>query len=150
MLLQSGLPKGMWWKAYAAARYVALRLPTNTCQGYMSPMECVPEGFVPTHKWFRVWKCKAFVLVNRADRRKDWQEKVNTGYFVEYSEDTKGWGVNIPSTDPVVFSAYVLFDEKVSNRQTDNFREIDEMAVKFAPDEKRLEEYEYLVKTLII
>ena len=41
----------------------------------MSPMECVPGDAVPTHKWFRVWGCKAYVLVNRADRRKDRQEK---------------------------------------------------------------------------
>ena len=46
-----------------------------------------------------------------------------------------------------MFSAHVLFDEKIPNRQTDYFREIDETAVKFAPDEKRLEEYEYLVNT---
>ena len=54
MLLQSGLPKSMWWKAYTAARYVTLRLLTKTCQRYVSPMECVPGGAVPTHKWFRV------------------------------------------------------------------------------------------------
>ena len=43
----------------------------------MSPI--VPDGVVPTHKWFCVWGCKAHVWVNRADRRKYWQEKANTG-----------------------------------------------------------------------
>ena len=38
------------------------------------------------------------MLVNHADRRKDWQEKANTGYFVEYFKDTKGWCVYIPSS----------------------------------------------------
>ena len=67
-------------------------------------MECVPGGVVPTHKCFRVWECKAYELVNRADRHnKDWQEQANTGYFVEYSKDTKGWGVYILSTESVVF-----------------------------------------------
>ena len=63
--------------------------------------------------------CKTYVLVNRADRQKDWQEKINTDYFVEYSKDTKGWGVYIPLTESVVLSAHVLFDEKISNRQSD-------------------------------
>ena len=87
------------------------------------------------------------MLVNRADRRKDWQEEANTSYFIVYSEDIKGWGVHIPSTESVVFSDHVLFDEKIPNRQTDYIREKDEMAVKFAPDEKRLEKYQYLVNT---
>ena len=55
----------------------------------------VCAGAVLTHKWFCVWGRKASVLVNRADRRKDWQEKANSGYFVEYSKDNKGWGVYI-------------------------------------------------------
>ena len=46
-----------------------------------------------------------------------------------------------------MFSAHVSFDEKIPNRQTDYFREIGEMAVKFAPENKRLAEYEYLVNT---
>ena len=47
-----------------------------------------------------------------------------------------------------MFSPHVLFvDEKIPNRQTDYFREIDEMAVKLTPDEKHLEEYKYLVNT---
>ena len=68
------------------------------------------------------------MLNNRADRRKDY----NTGYFVECSKDTKGWGMYIPSTESIVFSAHVLFDEKIPNRQTDYFRQIDKVAVKFA------------------
>ena len=78
MLLQSNLPKGVWWKARTAARYVTLCLPTKTYQGYMSPMKCVPGSMVPTHNWIREWGCKAYVLVNRADsRREDLQEKAN-------------------------------------------------------------------------
>ena len=32
MLIRSGLPKGFWWRAYLAARYTLLRLPTRTCK----------------------------------------------------------------------------------------------------------------------
>ena len=40
-----------------------------------------------------------------------------------------------------MFAVYVLFNEKIPNRQCACFREIDEMAVKFAPNDKRLEEF---------
>ena len=40
----------------------------------------------------------------------------------------------IPSTESVVFSAHILFDEKISNWKSDYFREIDDMTVKFAAD----------------
>ena len=40
----------------------------------------------------------------------------------------------IPKTESVVFSADVLFDEKILNRQSHYFRKIDEIAVTFAPD----------------
>jgi hypothetical protein len=41
MLSKSGLPKIWWAKAYQAAKYVLQRLPTNTAQGYMTPIEAV-------------------------------------------------------------------------------------------------------------
>ena len=88
----------------------------------MSSMECVPGGAVRTHKWFRVWWCKAYVLDNRADRCKDWREKANTGYFVKYSKYPKGWGVYIPPIELVEFFAHVLFDEKIPKWLSDYFR----------------------------
>ena len=33
-----------------------------------------------------------------------------------------------------MYSAHMLFDAKIPNRQSDYSREIDEMAVEFAPD----------------
>ena len=106
----------------------------------MSHMECVPGGVVPAHNGFVYGGARhIYVLVSRADRRKDWQEKVNPGYYVEYSDDSKSWGVYIPSTESAVLSAHVLFDEKIPSTQSDYFREIDKMVVKFALDEIRLE-----------
>jgi hypothetical protein len=45
----------------AATRYILLRLPTRTHKGYMSPMECVPGGSVPSLRRLRVWGCKAYM-----------------------------------------------------------------------------------------
>ena len=90
MRLQSGLPDGLWWKTHAMVRYVTLRLITKTCVGYMSPMECVPGSVVPTHKWFWIWKCKTHVLVNRAARHKDWQEKAQARVAIESKRSKLG------------------------------------------------------------
>jgi hypothetical protein len=57
----------------------------------MTPMEAVPGGQAPTLEYLRVWWCKAYVLKPKADRRKDWEEKANIGYFTVYdTSDTIG------------------------------------------------------------
>ena len=63
MLADSGLPKSLWWDAYVTACDIVRMMPTKTYRGWMSPAECVPGG---------QWGCKAYVLVPKADRRKDW------------------------------------------------------------------------------
>ena len=40
MLTDSGLPKSFWWDAYCAACHITRMMPTRTCRGWMSPMEC--------------------------------------------------------------------------------------------------------------
>jgi hypothetical protein len=54
MLSRSGLTKIRWAKAYQAAGYVLRRLPTNTANGYIAPMEAVPGGHAPTLEYLRV------------------------------------------------------------------------------------------------
>jgi hypothetical protein len=57
MLLRSGLPTDFWWDAYEAATYIAIRLPTKTIQGYMTPYECV-HGEIPDLSHLRIWGAK--------------------------------------------------------------------------------------------
>lgn len=74
----------------------------------MLPYECVPG-----RKGARVilverkWGCKAYVLVPKADRRKDWEEKAQTGYFVGFPDEQMGYQVLIGDT--IVTSVHVLF-----------------------------------------
>jgi hypothetical protein len=147
MLIRSGLPKGFWWKAYVAARYILLRLPTRTHKGYMSPMECVPGGSVPSLRRLRVWGCKAYVLVPASSRRKDWEDKAWTGYFVGYSEDKAGWTIYLPEQEKQVTSVHVLFDESIPSRTEEYYAEIDRLRVKVDPEERSLEEFHWLKDT---
>ena len=145
MLSRSGLPTIWWAKAYKAASYVLRRLPTNTAQGWMTPMEALPNGEVPSLEWLRVWGCKAYVLKPKADRRKDWDDKAQVGYFVGYSEDTVGWQVYLPDSDTFVTSVHVLFDENIPERSDDYFKELDDAAKVFVGTEaKSVADFAYL------
>jgi len=147
MLSRSGLPVIWWGKAYKAAEYVLRRMPTNTSQGYKSPMEAV-TGKIPSWKWLRTWGCKAYVLKPKAARNKDWDDKALTGYFVGYSESTVGWQIFLPATNEIVTTVHVLFDERAPERGADYFAELDEAAAVFtAPESKSLDEFTYLVGT---
>ena len=55
----------------------------------------------------RKWGCKAYVLVPKADRRKVWEEKAQTGYFVGFPDEQMGYQVLIGDT--IVTSVHVLF-----------------------------------------
>ena len=55
MLVDSGLPKFFWWDAYVAACEITRKMPTKTCRGWMSPMECVSGGKTPNLSRLRRW-----------------------------------------------------------------------------------------------
>ena len=148
LLSRSGLPKIWWGKAYKAAEYIIRRMPTKTAQGYMTPLEAIPGGQAPSWEWLRVWGCKAYVLKPKADRRKDWDDKAQIGYFTGYSETTVGWEVYLPASNTFVTSVHVLFDESPPERSDEYFRELDEAAAVFTgPESESLSDYTYLIGT---
>jgi hypothetical protein len=148
LLSRSGLPTVWWGKAYMAAEYITRRMPTNTAGGFMTPLEALPNGVAPSWEWLRVWGCKAYVLKPKADRRKDWDDKAQIGYFVGYSTDTVGWEIYLPDSDTFVTTVHVLFDERVPERSEDYFKELDEAAAVFTkPDGESVADFQYLVDT---
>ena len=136
MLSDSGLPKSFWWDAYQAACYITRKMPTRTHRGWMSPEECVPGGKTPNLSHLRRWGCKAYVLIPKADRRKDWEDKSMAGYFIGYS--TSKVGYNILLGDTVVTSVHVLFDESIPERSADYFKELEESLVRTDPEERHV------------
>ena len=114
MLVDSGLPKSFWWDAYVAAYEITLKMPTRTCRSWMSTMECVHGGKTPNLSRLRRWVCKAYALVSRADRCKDWEDNAMVGYFLGDSK-TKA-GCRILLGDTTVTSVQVLFDESIPER----------------------------------
>ena len=84
MLLRSGLPTDFWWDAYETATYIAIRLPTKTVKGYMTPWECV-HGDIPDLSHLRIWGCKSYLKLPKNYARKDFRDKVFTAHFIGYS-----------------------------------------------------------------
>ena len=66
----------------------------------------ISYGRTPNLSWHRRWGCKAYVLIPKEDRRKDWEDKAMIGYFVGYSKTKAGYRILL--CDTVV---HVLFDE---------------------------------------
>ena len=143
MLLDAGLPKAHWWDAYDTACDVTLMMPTRTHRGWMSPLECVPGGRTPNLSRLRRWGCKCYVLIPKADRRKDWEDKAQVGYFMGYSKGKAGYKVLLQDTD--VTSVHVLFDESIPERSAEYFRELEQATVGVDPEEKAVADFEYLV-----
>ena len=127
MLVDAGLSKSFWWDAYVTACEITRMMPTRTCRGCMSPTECVPGSKTPNLYRLRPWGCKAYVLVPRADRRKDWDDKAMVGYFIGYSKTKAGYRILLGDT--TVTSVRVLFDESIPERSADYYRELDEATV---------------------
>jgi hypothetical protein len=67
-----------------------------------------------------MWGCKAHLLKPKADRRKDWEDKAQIGYFTGYdTSKTIGWEIYLPASDTF---------ERLPKRSDDYFRELDEVA----------------------
>ena len=76
--------------------------------------------------------CPAYVLIPKAYRRKDWEDKAIVGYFIDYSKTKVGYRILL--CDTVVTSVHMLFDESIPERGADYFRELDEATVKSHPE----------------
>ena len=79
-------------------------------------VECVPGRSTPNLSKLRKWGCKAYVLIPKTDRRKDWEDKAMVRYFIAYSKSKTGYRV-------------------ILKRSADCFRELDEGTAKVHPKE---------------
>ena len=102
ILLRSGLPVDFWWDAYATASYIVNRLPTQTVNGYMTPWECVYNK-IPDLSHLRIWGCKTYLKMPRNYARKDFRDKVFSGYLIGYSSEGEiGYKIFVPEFKEVM------------------------------------------------
>ena len=145
MLLRSGLPVDFWWGAYQASNYITVRLPTKTAKGYMTPWECV-FGEPPNLVHLRIWGCKAYLKMPKNYARKDWREKVFSGYFIGYSDEGEvGYRLYIPDFKEVLVGVNVTFNEVVPSYEEEYFNELKKLSFEVAPDESTVDSFDHLV-----
>ena len=80
------------------------------------------------------------MLIPKADRRIDWEDKAMVGYFIGYSKTEAGYRILL--RDTVVTFVHVLFDECIPERGADFFRELDEATVKSHPEERQVGDFD--------
>ena len=117
-------------------------LPTRTCRGWIVPVECVPGERTPNLTKLRRWGCKAYVLISKANCRKDWEGKAMVGDVIGYSK-TKAFISEHPIGDTVVTPVHVLLMRlSQKNLRTIYFRKLDEATMKVHPEERQVRDFD--------
>ena len=81
LLLNSSLPLVFWYEAVTRAVHSMNMLPTKTSMGYMSPAEFL-TGDASNDSELKIWGCKAWAIVSKEHRRKEWKDKGKPGYYM--------------------------------------------------------------------
>ena len=145
MLLRSGLPVDFWWDAYETATYITIRLPTTTARGYMTPWEAV-YGVVPDISNIRVWGCKTYLKVPRNYIRKDWREKVFSGYLMGYSTIGEvGYKIYVPDFQEIITGVNCTFNELIPPYTEEYFNEINKLRFETAVELSKIEDFAHLI-----
>jgi hypothetical protein len=129
MLLRAGLPVIFWWDAYETSEYITNRLPTKTAKGFMSPEEFV-TGIVPDVSHWRIWGCKAYAKIPRSYQRKEFSEKVISGFHVGYSRTPIGYKVFVPELNDIIITVHVTFNEVIPDYTDEYYQELSRLMVK--------------------
>ncbi|KDQ62768.1 hypothetical protein JAAARDRAFT_190048 [Jaapia argillacea MUCL 33604] len=110
MRLDAGLSQAFWEFAVAAAVHIYNHQPMARHK-WKTPIE-MWEGKQPDVSYFRVFGCKASVLVNKELRRKG-DPKSQFVMFIGYAPDSKAYLLWDRTARKVITSSNVQFDESV-------------------------------------
>ena len=108
MLIASHLGKSYWGYAMKYACFVVNCTGKARLNG-KTPFELL-WGYAPDTSYFRVFGCKAWVLVPKPLRKK-WDPRAKEGTFVGFSETASAYLVRVPGDNRTYESPHVLFDE---------------------------------------
>ncbi|XP_031101742.1 uncharacterized protein LOC116005636 [Ipomoea triloba] len=135
MIAFSGLPKRFWAEAINTACYTENRSLIHKDHG-ATPYE-LWKGRKPVVKYFHIFGSKCFIHNNGKSHLKAFDERVDEGIFMGYSEKSKAFRVLNKRTMVIEESIHVVFDEPskedvvISEKQTDEEtkdREIEELS----------------------
>lgn len=107
ILLSSGLDKSLWAEAVNTAVYVLNRTGKSRLNG-VTPYELWYKKQAYNINNLKVFGSKVGVHIPD-QRRKKWDSKAEIGYFVGYSETTKGFRIYFPHKNDVLVKREVTF-----------------------------------------
>lgn len=93
MLSNSKLPKSLWNEALKTAVYILNRVPTKAVP--KTPFELF-KGWKPSLRHVHVWECPYEVRIYNPQEKK-LDPRTISGYFVGYTEKSKGYRFYCPS-----------------------------------------------------
>ena len=104
------------------------------------------DGEPPNLAHLRIWGCKAYLKMPKNNARKDWREKVFSGYFIGYSDEGEvGYRLYIPNFKEVLVGVNVTFNEVVPSYEEEYFNELKKLSFEVAPDESTVDSFDHLV-----
>ena len=110
MLLDAGLSQQYWGEAVMTAVYLQNRLPTKATN--KTPFE-LWHGEKPEMSHIRIFGCKAFAYIPK-EKRSKFDDRAVEAVLVGYSERSKGYRLLLTSTNKIIISRSVTFDESQS------------------------------------
>ena len=109
MLCENGLPKYFWAEAVNTSCYVLNRVLFKKMWN-KTPYE-IWKDKKPNVLYFRVFRCKYFVLNNNKNNIRKFDAKADEGIFLGYSTHSKAYRVYNKRTLVIEESVHVTFDK---------------------------------------
>ena len=121
------------------------KVSTKTSKGYITPVEFL-AGDAPNASDIKIWGCKAWVIVPKEHRRKEWKEKGKPGYYMGVSEQPVGHHMYIPDLDDTAVTVHTRFNEQIPERSQEYFKEINNIIwQQWCYKRQKIGDYMYLV-----
>jgi hypothetical protein len=108
LLIQASLPERYWAKGLHTATYMLNRLPTMTIQAVCAHLALF--GSAPSYEHLRVFDCTCYTNTTATAPHKLSQRSTRC-VFLGYSVDHKGYRCLDLSTNCLIVSRHVVFDE---------------------------------------
>merc|ERR1712216_99255 len=108
MLIAVRLNKSYWGYALQYAGHI-INCTGKVRLGGKSPFEML-TGQKPSWKYFRVFGCRTWVFIPKAQRKK-WDPRAKLGIFVGFSDSASAYLVRVPADNKTYGSVHCIFDE---------------------------------------
>ena len=110
----------------------------------MTPFEGVYNQ-APDISHLRVWGCKTYLRTPRANQRKDFRDKIYSGFLMGYGErGAMGYEIFVPELNDTVVGVNCMFNEIIPDYSDEYYQTINALKIEMVSDEKNIDLYMHL------